>query len=64
LFAALGETFLLIQPAIERHLSPVLWERVVLPLTLMPTAAVALVLGGIVLALSRPRRRRDDPLAA
>jgi hypothetical protein len=53
LYRLLAERYLLIQPAIERHVSVALWEWIVLPLTLQPTAIVALVLGFIFAFLGR-----------
>jgi hypothetical protein len=63
LYEVLAERYLLLQPAIERHVSQGLWEHVVLPVTLWPTALVALGLGVILLLLGNiPRRPRpvDD----
>lgn len=53
-FRALGERYLLLQPAIERHVHPLLWDPLVLNLTLLPGFAVALVLGVLFLWLGRP----------
>jgi hypothetical protein len=52
-FRLFGERYLLLQPAIERHIHPLLWDPVVLNLTLLPGFAVALVLGVILLWLGR-----------
>jgi hypothetical protein len=52
-FRALGERYLLLQPAIERHLHPLLWDPVVLNLTLLPAFAVALALGFLFLLIGR-----------
>lgn len=46
----------LAQPAIERHLSPWLWDAIVLPLLLAPAAWVGLGLGASLLALGYLRR--------
>ena len=48
-----GERYLLLQPAIERHVHPLLWDPVVLNLTLAPAALFALVIGAILLWLGR-----------
>ncbi len=55
-YRALGEKYLLLQPAIERHVHPLLWDPVVLNLTLLPACAVALVIGFLLLALGRKPR--------
>ncbi len=55
LHGLLRERYLLVQPAIERHLHPLLWDPVALNLTLAPTAAVALALGFVLLWLGRRR---------
>jgi hypothetical protein len=52
-FKALGERYLLIQPAIERHVHPLLWDPVVLNLTLLPAFAVALAVGFLLLLIGR-----------
>lgn len=44
-FLLLGERFLLLQPAVERHLHPLLWDPVLLSLLVLPTSVVLLVLG-------------------
>ncbi len=59
LFDLLAERYLLVQPAIERHVSVGVWQFVALPLTLLPTALVALVLGILLYALGSWRRRAD-----
>ena len=48
-----GERYLLLQPAIERHVHPLLWDPVVLNLMLAPAAVVAFVLGAMLLWLGR-----------
>lgn len=40
-----GERYLLLQPAVERHVHPALWDPVLLNLMLLPTSLVLLVLG-------------------
>ncbi len=44
-FRLFGEKYLLLQPAIERHVHPLLWDPVLLNFTLLPTSLVLLVLG-------------------
>ncbi|MDT8343672.1 MAG: hypothetical protein RQ752_04505 [Thermohalobaculum sp.] len=48
----------LLQPAIERHVSPGLWDPYVLTLLEWPLALEALGLGAVLLLLGRPWRRR------
>jgi len=45
LFGLFGDRFLLLQPAVERHLHPLLWDPVLLNLLVLPTSVVLLVLG-------------------
>src|ERR687886_2715763 len=54
-YRVLGERYLLLQPAIERHVSPWLWENVILSLTLLPASVIAFVLGVILLWLGQKR---------
>jgi hypothetical protein len=54
-FRVLGERYLLLQPAIERHIHPWLWDPVILNLTLLPGFAVALVLGALFLWIGQKR---------
>jgi hypothetical protein len=49
----LNERFLLIQPALERHVHPLLWDPVVLNLLLLPTSLTLLVLGLVLYRLGR-----------
>ena len=58
-FAVFKERYLLLQPAIERHVHPLLWDPVVLNLTLAPASLVALVLGAVLLWLGR---RPKEPI--
>jgi hypothetical protein len=69
LFTAVGalwaslhrDSLLLLQPAVERHLSPALWDHAIQPLLESPAAIVLLAVAGIVGGLAllfRPRRRR------
>lgn len=56
-WAALHQDSLqLLQPALERHVSPVLWDPVVLTLLLWPLAAILFALGALFWLL---RRRRE-----
>jgi len=65
-FTAFGEVWFrihpesqqMIEPAISRHVSPMLWDYVVLPLMTAPAAAVAFGLS-VVFWLLRRRRDRD-----
>ncbi len=51
----LRERYALIQPAIERNIHPLLWDPVLLWVTLAPTALVALGLGFLLVRLgARP----------
>ncbi len=58
-FRILGERYLLLQPAIERHVSQWLWDAVVLKLTLLPASVVAFILGVILLWLGQ---KRPEPI--
>ncbi|MGL5361705.1 MAG: hypothetical protein ACRDBH_02410 [Bosea sp. (in: a-proteobacteria)] len=55
LFMLLRERYLLLQPAIERHIHPLLWDPVVLYATLAPTCIVAILLGLLLIRLGRSR---------
>jgi hypothetical protein len=48
----------LAQPAIERHLWPVLWDPVMIGILLMPASLLLAILGVLFLLLFRRRRRR------
>jgi hypothetical protein len=54
-FRVFGERYLLLQPAIERHVHPFLWDPIVLNLTLLPGSVVAFLLGVILLWLGQKR---------
>jgi hypothetical protein len=54
-FRVFGERYLLLQPAIERHVHPVLWDPIVLNLTLLPGSVVAFLLGVALLWLGQKR---------
>lgn len=64
--AALGEwwawlhrdSLLLLQPAVERHLSPVLWDPGIQTLLEWPAALEFAALGGLLWCADRWRRRR------
>ena len=58
-YRVFGERYLLLQPAIERHVHPLLWDPVVLNLTLLPGSVVALVLGILLLWLGQ---KRPEPI--
>jgi hypothetical protein len=55
----LGERFLLIQPAVERHVHPLLWDPVLLTVLLAPTSLLLLLLG---LGLYRLGKRADPAI--
>ena len=57
-FKLFPQSFPILQPAIERHISPALWDPWVLTLLLWPAWAVFLVPGAVLLVLFRRRRRR------
>jgi hypothetical protein len=54
-----GERYLLLQPAIERHVHPTLWDPVVLNLTLLPASVVGFLLGVLLLWLGQ---KRPEPI--
>jgi hypothetical protein len=54
----------LAQAVIQRYVSPVLWDRIVVAVLLCWAWAVLLVLGGVVLVLARPRRPSDAATGA
>jgi hypothetical protein len=58
-FALFKGQYTMLEPAITRYLHPVLWEYVVLPITLAPAFAVALVLGFLLLWAGQ---RRPQPI--
>jgi len=51
LATVLRERYLLIQPAIERQIHPLLWDPVMLNLMLAPAGLIALLLGFLLLRL-------------
>ncbi len=59
------DSLLLLQPAVERYLTPWLWQRIMFPLLLQPpiAAAGAFAALGLVLLLAARlfRRRRGSP---
>lgn len=57
-FRLFPESFQLLQPSIERHLSPDLWDPWVLTLMLWPAWAVLIVSGVVLIAISALLRRR------
>jgi hypothetical protein len=54
-FELFPTSFPVLQPAVERHIHPLLWDPVILNLLLLPTAAVAFGLGLLLFWLGRPR---------
>jgi hypothetical protein len=52
-FRLFPKSFPLIEPAVTRHVHPLLWDPIVLNLTLAPASVVAFVLGAILLWLGR-----------
>lgn len=55
------DSLLLVQPAVERYLTPWLWQRVLFPLLLQPPVAAAgafAALGFVLLLIARLFRRR------
>ena len=52
-FRVLGERYLLLQPAIERHVHPLLWDPIILNLTLLPGSVLAFLLGVVLLWLGQ-----------
>lgn len=57
LAALLRERYLMLQPMVERQLHPLLWDPLLLNLTLAPAALIALLLGFLLLRLGA----RPDP---
>lgn len=57
--------FPILQPAIERHVHPWLWDPVLVDLFLLPTALVLGVLGVVIFGLSLRRERPsgESPIA-
>jgi hypothetical protein len=47
--------FPILEPAITRHVHPFLWDPIVLNLLLLPASLVLFVLGGLLMALGRPK---------
>ncbi len=58
-FKAFPASFPILQPAVERHVHPLLWDPVLLNLFLAPTFAVAFVVGFALLWLGR---RKPEPI--
>lgn len=57
-FAIHKDSLLLAQPAIERHVLPVLWDPVVVTVLQWPLAVVIAVLGLLLALFLRRRQRR------
>lgn len=51
------ESLLLLQPGIERYISPALWSDVIFPILTWPATPVLLGLGAILVLLPRKARR-------
>ena len=58
-FQFFPRTFPLLQPAVERHLHPLVWDPVLLSVLLLPTFVVLTVLGVLLFWLAR---RREPPI--
>ena len=58
-YRVFGERYLLLQPAIERHVYPALWDPVLLNVTLLPASVVGFVLGIVLLWLGQ---KRPEPI--
>lgn len=58
LLALLGPRYLQLKPLVERGIHPLLWDPVLLNLTLLPTALVALLLGFLMVRLGTPREEQ------
>jgi len=56
-FSLHPDSLQLLQPAVERHLSPALWDPGIQTLLEWPLAIEGLVLGSLLLLLGRPWRR-------
>jgi hypothetical protein len=59
-YAVFKDRYLLLQPAIERHIHPLLWDPIVLNITLAPASLVAGVLGFILLWLGQ--KPKEEPI--
>jgi hypothetical protein len=59
LFWLMPRQFPIIEPAITRHVHPLLWDPVLLNLFLLPTAVVLFALGALFLLITR---RRTTPV--
>jgi hypothetical protein len=53
---AFPKTFSLIEPAITRHVHPLLWDPILVRLFMAPTFAVSLVFGLVLMILARRRQ--------
>lgn len=64
-FQLLGPRFTILQPAVERHVHPFLWDYVLQPLFLLPAFAVFGVFGFALMWIARDRHPRVgfDPRA-
>lgn len=55
LFQMFPETFPILEPAIARHVSPFLWDPVILTVLLWPASLVSFVLGALLLWAAQKR---------
>jgi hypothetical protein len=58
-FRLFPKSFPLIEPAVTRHVHPLLWDPVLLNLFLLPAAVMGFVLGALLLWLGR---KREEPI--
>ncbi|TVR09329.1 MAG: hypothetical protein EA385_07310 [Salinarimonadaceae bacterium] len=63
LFRLFPDHFPVLEPAITRHVHPLLWDPVVLNLMLAPASVVGFALGALLLWLGRARPERIGYLA-
>ena len=56
-FSLFPNSFPILQPAIERHVHPLLWDPLLLNFFLLPTFLALIVLGVLLLIIGRPRER-------
>lgn len=56
LIRVLGDKFALIQPAIERHVTPLLWDPVLASLLALPAFSLLALLGALLILATAKRR--------
>ena len=56
-FALFPKYFPILEPAVARHIHPLLWDPVLLNFFLLPTALVLIVIGALLLYFGRPKPR-------